>query len=103
MEFADAEGVRYIPYQQVIGTSWNYHMPFLCIKVKGEYSMVVMPLVWTLPTLMNRNLLYTAITRAKRLVVLIGEKRALAVYVRQIQGKERYTGLVERLANSTIK
>jgi hypothetical protein len=47
-------------------------------------------------TLMNRNLLYIAITRAKRLVVL-GERRALAVYVRQVRGRERHTGLVERL------
>ncbi|NLJ85025.1 MAG: ATP-dependent RecD-like DNA helicase [Firmicutes bacterium] len=104
VEFADAEGVRYIPYQR---SDWDQLELSYAISVHksqgSEYSMVVMPLVWTLPTLMNRNLLYTAITRAKRLVVLIGEKRALAVYVRQIQGKERYTGLVERLANSTIK
>ncbi|NLY29810.1 MAG: ATP-binding domain-containing protein, partial [Firmicutes bacterium] len=65
----------------------------------SEYPVVVMPLAWTLPSLMNRNLIYTAITRAKRLVVLVGERRALAVYVRQVRGSERYTGLVERLTS----
>ena len=102
VEFTDAEGARYISYQR---SDWDQLELSYAISVHksqgSEYPIVVMPLVWTLPTLMNRNLLYTAITRAKQLVVLVGEKRALAVYVRQARAKERYTGLVERLTASS--
>ncbi|NLA58315.1 MAG: ATP-binding domain-containing protein, partial [Firmicutes bacterium] len=98
VEFADAEGIRYVAYQR---SEWDQLELSYAISVHksqgSEYPVVVMPLAWTLPSLMNRNLIYTAITRAKRLVVLVGERRALAVYVRQVRGSERYTGLVERL------
>jgi len=100
VEFADAEGIRYVAYQR---SEWDQLELSYAISVHksqgSEYPVVVMPLAWTLPSLMNRNLIYTAITRAKRLVVLVGEKRALAVYVRQVRGSERYTGLVERLTS----
>lgn len=99
VEFSDTEEARYISYQR---SDWDQLELSYAISVHksqgSEYPVVVMPLVWTLPSLMNRNLLYTAITRAKQLVVLVGEKRALAVYVRQERGRERYTGLVERLS-----
>jgi exodeoxyribonuclease V alpha subunit len=98
IEFTDAEGTRYIAYQRSDWDELELSYAISVHKSQGsEYPVVVMPLAWTLPSLMNRNLLYTAITRAKRLVVLVGEKRALAVYVRQVRGRERYTGLVERL------
>ena len=98
IEFTDAEGTRYVAYQRSDWDELELSYAISVHKSQGsEYPVVVMPLAWTLPTLMNRNLLYTAITRAKRLVVLVGERRALAVYVRQVRGRERYTGLVERL------
>ena len=99
IEFVEAEGIRYVAYQR---SDWDQLELSYAISVHksqgSEYPVVVMPLAWTMPTLMNRNLLYTAITRAKRLVVLVGEKRALAIYIRQVRGRERYTGLVERLS-----
>ena len=99
VEFSDAEDTRYISYQRSDWEQLELSYAISVHKSQGsEYPIVVMPLVWTLPSLMNRNLLYTAITRAKQLVVLVGEKRALAVYVRQERGRERYTGLVERLS-----
>jgi exodeoxyribonuclease V alpha subunit len=48
----------------------------------SEYPAVVVPLTMSAYTLLQRNLLYTAITRAKRLVVLAGSRKALAIAVR---------------------
>lgn len=64
----------------------------------SEYPAVVMPINWVMPTLMNRNLLYTAITRAKRLVVLVGREDALWAYIRNVKAEARYTRLADRLA-----
>ncbi len=47
--------------------------------------------------MLQRNLLYTAVTRAKRIVVLVGSKRALAKAVRTEGAGRRYTALAERL------
>ena len=47
--------------------------------------------------MLQRNLLYTAVTRAKRLVVLVGSKRAMAKAVRTDPAGRRYTALAERL------
>ena len=64
----------------------------------SEYPAVVMPVTWVMPSLMNRNLLYTAITRAKRLVVLVGREDALWAYIRNVKADARYTRLAGRLA-----
>jgi exodeoxyribonuclease V alpha subunit len=48
--------------------------------------------------MLQRNLLYTAITRAKRLVVLVGSKRAIAIAVRNNKVQHRYTNLASRLS-----
>jgi exodeoxyribonuclease V alpha subunit len=47
--------------------------------------------------MLQRNLLYTAITRGKRLVVVVGEKRALEIAVRNREGLRRHSGLAHRL------
>jgi len=64
----------------------------------SEYPAVVVPLHTQHYVMLERNLLYTALTRAKRLAILIGEQRALAVAVRNKQNRERFTGLARRLA-----
>ena len=64
----------------------------------SEYPAIVVPLVREHYMLLQRNLLYTAITRAKRLCVLIGQPRALEVAVRNDRVAQRNTGLAERLA-----
>ena len=59
----------------------------------SEFDCVVIPMMPTSFMLLNRNLLYTAITRAKKLVILIGEKRILKQMVRNNKGSQRLTNL----------
>jgi exodeoxyribonuclease V alpha subunit len=63
----------------------------------SEYPCVVVPLTMSAWMMLQRNLLYTAVTRAKRIVVLVGSKRALAKAVRTQGAGRRYTALTERL------
>jgi len=63
----------------------------------SEYPCVVVPLTTSSWLMLQRNLLYTAVTRAKRLVVLVGSKRALAKAVRTEGAGRRYTALAARL------
>jgi exodeoxyribonuclease V alpha subunit len=64
----------------------------------SEYPAVVIPLTTGSWMMLRRNLLYTAITRAKRLVVLVGSRRALAAAVRTAGAGRRHTGLTHRLS-----
>ena len=64
----------------------------------SEYPAVVIPLTTSAWMMLQRNLLYTAVTRAKRLVVLVGSRRALAAAVRTVGAGRRHTALAHRLA-----
>jgi exodeoxyribonuclease V alpha subunit len=66
----------------------------------SEYPAVVIPLTTSAWMMLQRNLLYTGITRAKRLVVLAGSRRALAAAVRTAGTGRRHTALAYRLARS---
>ncbi|MCK4546395.1 MAG: ATP-dependent RecD-like DNA helicase [Candidatus Eisenbacteria sp.] len=67
-------------------------------KAQGsEYRAVVIPLVTQHYIMLQRNLLYTAITRARELVVLVGSKRAIGIAVRNDRAPRRYSFLGERL------
>ncbi len=66
----------------------------------SEYPAVVIPLTTQHYTMLARNLLYTGVTRGKRLVVLIGQRRALAIAVRNGSGRRRWSKLREWLAVS---
>jgi exodeoxyribonuclease V alpha subunit len=63
----------------------------------SEYPCVVVPLTMSAWMMLQRNLLYTAVTRAKRIVVLVGSRRALAKAVRTQGAGRRYTALTQRL------
>jgi exodeoxyribonuclease V alpha subunit len=63
----------------------------------SEYACVVIPLTTSAWLMLQRNLLYTAVTRAKRLVVLVGSRRALWKAVHTDGAGRRYTALAERL------
>ena len=64
----------------------------------SEYPAVVIPLTTSSWMMLQRNLLYTGITRAKQLIVLVGSRRALAQAVRTPGAGRRHTALTHRLA-----
>lgn len=64
----------------------------------SEYRAVVMPLTTQHYVMLQRNLLYTAITRARELVVLVGTRKAMSVAIHNDQLQRRFTRLKERLA-----
>ena len=64
----------------------------------SEYPVVILPVTTQHYMLLQRNLIYTGITRAKKLVVLIGTKKALAIAIRNNKPQQRYTLLSKRLA-----
>lgn len=73
-------------------------------KAQGsEYPIVVMPVMMTHFVMLQRNLLYTGITRAKKILVLIGTKKALAYAVRNVTVTKRNTLLKERLQEDIEK
>jgi len=51
---------------------------------------------------LQRNLLYTAITRGSQTVILVGQKKAAAMAVKNIDTRQRYRGLLDRLKNKQI-
>lgn len=63
----------------------------------SEYPAVVLPLLTQHYMMLQRNLLYTAVTRGKKLVVIIGTKKALAMSIKNNKQQMRYTRLKERL------
>jgi exodeoxyribonuclease V alpha subunit len=63
----------------------------------SEYPAVVVALHTQHYLLLQRNLLYTALTRAKKTAILLGSKRAVAMAVRNVSRQERYTRLAERI------
>jgi exodeoxyribonuclease V alpha subunit len=66
----------------------------------SEFPCVVIPLSTQHYVLLERSLLYTAITRAKRLVVLVGDPKALSLAVRKQENRRRFTGLRAELAGN---
>jgi exodeoxyribonuclease V alpha subunit len=66
----------------------------------SEYPVVILPVVTQHYLLLQRNLIYTGITRAKKLVVMIGTKKALAIAIRNNKPQQRYTLLSEKLTAS---
>ena len=70
-------------------------------KAQGaEYPIVVMPVLMTHYAMLQRNLLYTGVTRAKKGLVLVGQKKAISYCVRNVTVNERNTLLAERLSGA---
>ncbi len=92
--FDDRE-VRYEPNAQVdlaLAYAMSIH------KSQGsEYPAVVIPLTMQHYVMLRRNLLYTAVTRGKKLVVLVGSRKAIATAVHRTDDLARFTGLADRL------
>ena len=66
----------------------------------SEFPVVVIPVAMQQYLLLQRNLLYTGVTRGKRLVVLVGQRKALATAVRNNRTEHRFSGLLARLRAS---
>src|SRR5258708_511120 len=64
----------------------------------SEYPAVVIPVMTQHYAMLQRNLLYTGVTRGKKLVVLIGQKKAIAIAVRNVSGRRRWSKLKEWLS-----
>ncbi len=96
--YPDLKGYREVIYdfkdmeEVVLAYATSVH------KSQGsEYKVVIMPVVTQHFIMLQRNLIYTAITRAKEMVILIGTTKALAIAIKNNKVEERYTLLAERL------
>lgn len=95
VEYEEGKTVEY-PFKQLDELELAYAITVH--KAQGsEYPAVVMPLLSGPRMLMNRNLLYTAITRAKKCVTLVGDDVFFQQMIENVSEKRRYTGLKERL------
>jgi exodeoxyribonuclease V alpha subunit len=99
VRYPDVSGPREVTYELheldelVLAFAVSVH------KSQGsEYPVVILPVVTQHYLLLQRNLLYTAITRAKELVVLIGTRKALSIAVRNNRIETRHTRLAARLS-----
>jgi len=63
----------------------------------SEYPAAVIPVMTQHYAMLQRNLLYTDITRGRKLVVLVGQKKAVAIAVRDVSGRRRLSKLSEWL------
>mgnify|MGYP002528934662 CR=1 FL=1 len=63
----------------------------------SEFPIVVIPMAWAPPMLLSRNLLYTAVTRAKKQVVLVGEVKYLEFMIKNNRSNDRYSNLAVKL------
>ncbi len=80
-----------------VGLAWSISIH----KSQGsEYPVVIMPISMSHYVMLSRNLVYTGLTRAKKLVIIVGEKKAIGIAVKQGHRRQRYTRLVERLGLS---
>lgn len=94
----DVDGVL-VPYDVTELDELTHAYAMSVHKSQGsEYRAVVIPLLTQHYMMLQRNLLYTAITRARSLVVLVGTKRAIAIAVKNDKVAQRNSGLVKRLA-----
>ena len=68
----------------------------------SEFHAVVIPVHTQHYMMLQRNLLYTGITRGKRLVVLVGMSKAVAIAVKRADARKRHSALRERLRGATM-
>jgi exodeoxyribonuclease V alpha subunit len=68
----------------------------------SEYPVVILPIYMTHYVMLSRNLIYTGLTRAKKLAIVIGSNKAIGLAVKQVNQQQRYTRLKERLGGKAI-
>ena len=69
----------------------------------SEFDVVVIPIISGTGLILNRNLIYTAVTRAKQMVVLVGEKKNLKRMISNVYTVQRFTMLKDFLINANTK
>ena len=95
VEYEEKKKVNY-PFQLLDELELAYAITIH--KSQGsEYPAVVIPLLSGPSMLMNRNLLYTAVTRARKCVTLVGNEVTFAQMVQNTSQQKRYSGLCDRL------
>jgi exodeoxyribonuclease V alpha subunit len=91
-------GERHVSYERAELDQLVHAYAVSVHKSQGsEYPAVVLPVVTQHYMMLQRSLLYTAVTRGKRLVVLVGTKRAVQLAVRNADARRRYTWFSERV------
>ena len=97
-----AEDLRVVEYDfgDVAGQLIHAYAISIHKSQGSEFPAVVMPIMTQHYVMLQRNLLYTGVTRAKQVVVLVGQKRAIAMAAKNDQVQHRYSGLRERLVNN---
>lgn len=71
-------------------------------KAQGsEYRSIIIPMFMTHFMMLSRNLLYTGLTRAKQLAVIVGQPKAIGLAVKQVKSQQRYTLLSQRLVRTS--
>ena len=89
---------RYVNYEFTLLDELEHAYAITVHKSQGcEYPFVIIPIYSAPPMLLTRNLFYTAVTRAKRLVILVGRAEIAEKMVRNSHIGQRYTGLKQRL------
>ena len=74
------------------------HMQLQYIKHSGsEFDVVIMPIAQASPILLTRNLLYTGMTRAKKMLIIVGNSNIINYLIQNEDIKKRNTGLEEKL------
>lgn len=98
VEFGDSRDSRVVDYEKNDLDQLTHAFAVSIHKSQGsEYPAVVIPLATQHFMMLQRSLLYTAVTRGKRLVVIVGSRKALNMAIRSEDAKRRLTFLAERL------
>lgn len=100
VEYEDSKRVTY-PFSQLDELELAYAVTIH--KSQGsEYPAVIMPLLGGPRQLLNRNLLYTGITRAKRCVTILGSEDTVMEMIQNGNARKRYTGLLARIREAKV-
>lgn len=94
------DGDKYVTYEFSQLDELEHAYAMTVHKSQGsEFPVVVMPMTWVAPILANRNLLYTGVTRGKKVVVLVGSERQMMAMVDNNSIRKRNSGLAIRIKN----